>query len=189
MSGKIQKIAEEDAKRIQNLTRDAARSGAYLYPIKTLVSRSETSLVLRGREVKSGHDPMQRLGRMLTRPFAKFTPKALARYFMYLPLNFIPVVGTVLFVMLQGKRTGPFLHSRYFELKEMSRRQQEQFIEERRGAYTGFGVVATLLEMVPVVGIFFAFTNTVGAALWASDMEGQSTTAPGLRERAKLAEE
>ncbi|KAF2229536.1 hypothetical protein EV356DRAFT_455668 [Viridothelium virens] len=277
MSDKIQKIAEEDAKRIQTLTRDAARSGAYLYPIKgilyflrhrslwspllsnltptlslglgvtafmflvtyvpqmavmalfegplaaisaaglvlsesstltnigarawwvesalvdtfdgTLVSRSETALVTRGREVKPGHDPMQRLGKMLTRPFAKFTPKALVRYFMYLPLNFIPVVGTVLFVMLQGKRTGPFLHSRYFELKGMSRRQQEQFVEERRGAYTGFGVVATLLEMVPVVGIFFAFTNTVGAALWASDMEGRSTTAPGLRERAKMAEE
>ena len=152
------------------------------------MSREQTALVLRGREVKPGRDPMQRLGKMLTKPFAKFTPKALMRYFMYLPLNFIPVVGTVLFIGLQGKRTGPFLHSRYFELKGMSRNQREQFVEERRGAYTGFGVVATLLEMVPVVGIFFAFTNTVGAALWASDMEGRSTTTPELREQADLAE-
>ncbi|KAI9655729.1 MAG: hypothetical protein M1821_005164 [Bathelium mastoideum] len=155
----------------------------------TLVSRSQTALVLRGREVKPGHDPMQRLGKMLTRPFAKFTPTSIIRYFMYLPLNFIPIVGTILFIMLQGKRTGPSLHSRYFELKGMSRRQQEQFIEERRGAYTAFGVVATLLEMVPIVGVFFAFTNTVGAALWASDMEGPTTTAPGLREQAKMAQE
>jgi hypothetical protein len=29
--------------------------------------------------------------------------------------------------------------------------------------------------MVPFVGIFFAFTNTVGAALWAADIEGAKT--------------
>ena len=155
---------------------------------QTLMSRSQSALVLHGREVKPGHDPVQRLGKMLTKPFAKFTPKALIRYFMYLPLNLIPVVGTILFVGMQGKRTGPFLHARYFELKGMSQKQRAEYIEERRGAYTGFGIVATLLEMVPVVGLFFAFTNNVGAALWASDMEGQSTTAPGLREQAKKAE-
>jgi len=51
-----------------------------------------------------------------------------------------------------------------------------------------FGVPATLLEMLPVVGIFFAFTNTVGAALWAADLEQRGTTAPGLRDQAKKAE-
>ena len=40
-----------------------------------------------------------------------------------------------------------------------------------------FGVMATVLEFIPVVGIFFAFTNAVGAALWAADME--------LKERAE----
>ena len=52
-----------------------------------------------------------------------------------------------------------------------------------------FGVPAVLLEMVPIAGILFSFTNTVGAALWAADMEsrdasGQKTTAPGLRDQA-----
>lgn len=51
-----------------------------------------------------------------------------------------------------------------------------------------FGIPATLLEMVPVVGIFFAFTNTCGAALWAADLESTGTTAPGLKEQAKKAE-
>ena len=55
-----------------------------------------------------------------------------------------------------------------------------------------FGVPAVLLELVPLFGIFFAFTNTVGAALWAADMEqksaaGQDTTAPHLRNQAELA--
>ena len=44
-----------------------------------------------------------------------------------------------------------------------------------------------MLEMVPVAGILFAFTNTCGAALWAADMEQKSGTAPGLREQAKKA--
>lgn len=39
-----------------------------------------------------------------------------------------------------------------------------------------FGIAANLLELIPVVGIFFAFTNQVGAALWAADLEkGQET--------------
>jgi hypothetical protein len=58
---------------------------------------------------------------------------------------------------------------------------------------TSFGVPAVLLELVPIAGIFFSFTNTVGAALWAADMEqnrsptGESTTAPNLRNQAELA--
>lgn len=34
-----------------------------------------------------------------------------------------------------------------------------------------FGVVSFMLEMVPFVSLGFAFTNTVGAALWAADLE------------------
>jgi hypothetical protein len=60
-----------------------------------------------------------------------------------------------------------------------------------------FGIPAVLLELVPVVGIFFCFTNTVGAALWAADMEAGvhpsgsqgSTTAPKLRQQAQIARE
>lgn len=74
----------------------------------TLVSRDATALVSEGREVKSGGagaggDPMKRLGKILKSPFERFGPKAMLRYFMYLPLNFIPVVGTIAFVFLQGE--------------------------------------------------------------------------------------
>jgi hypothetical protein len=56
-----------------------------------------------------------------------------------------------------------------------------------------FGVPAVMLEMVPIAGILFSFTNTVGAALWAADMEtrstnNQKTTAPGLRDQAAEAQ-
>ena len=97
-----------------------------------------------------------------------------------------------MFVVLQGKRTGPGAHTRYFQLKEWNKNQREGHIQEYRPAYTGFGIAATLLEMVPVASIFFAFTNTVGAALWAADFEkgnvSREGTAPELREKAKKAE-
>lgn len=57
---------------------------------------------------------------------------------------------------------------------------------------SSFGVATVLLELVPIASILFAFTNTVGAALWAADMEkgnvtGQGT-APNLREQARRSE-
>jgi len=48
-----------------------------------------------------------------------------------------------------------------------------------------FGIVACLLELIPIAGIFFSFTNTVGASLWAADLEQSGTTAPVLRNQAE----
>ncbi|EOD51397.1 hypothetical protein GTA08_BOTSDO02182 [Neofusicoccum parvum] len=154
----------------------------------TLVSRGMTSIVSEGRQIKPGSDPINKLGKLLKKPFARFTPKAIIRYLIYLPLNFIPVVGTIMFVILQGRKAGPAAHARYFQLKGMNSRQKESFVDERKAAYTSFGVPAVLLELVPIAGLFFSFTNTVGAALWAADMEQSNTTAPNLREQAKKAE-
>jgi hypothetical protein len=33
------------------------------------------------------------------------------------------------------------------------------------------GIASFVLEMVPFASILFSFTNTVGAALWAADLE------------------
>ena len=58
--------------------------------------------------------------------------------------------------------------------------------------WCSFGVAAVLLELIPVASIFFAFTNTVGAALWAADLEkgevDDDGTSPSLREQVKKAE-
>ena len=55
-----------------------------------------------------------------------------------------------------------------------------------------FGVAAVLLELIPIASILFAFTNTVGAALWAADLEkgevSDDGTSPKLREQVKRAE-
>ena len=70
-----------------------------------------------------------------------------------------------------GRKQGPGFHARYFQLKGISGRQKETFIQNRRPEYLAFGSVAILLGLVPGANIFFAYTNTVGAALWALDIE------------------
>jgi len=143
-----------------------------------LVARNQTAVLAEGRQLNAGNfnDPIAKLGKLIKSPFEKFTPKALVRYVMYLPLNFIPVVGTVLFVLLQGRTRGNSVHTRYFQLKKWSNSQQEEWLKENTAPYTAFGTVATLLELIPFASILFSFTNTVGAALWAADIEGNNTT-------------
>jgi hypothetical protein len=79
-----------------------------------LVARRQTAVLAEGRQLKSGNfnDPIAKLGKLIKSPFEKFTPKALIRYVMYLPLNFIPVVGTVAFVLIQGRTRGESVHTR-----------------------------------------------------------------------------
>lgn len=106
----------------------------------TLIARDQESLVAQGRQVKprsSGKDAIARLGKVFSRPFSKFKPQTLLRSLIYLPLNLIPVVGTVLYVAIQGKRVGPVLHARYFQLKGWNSRERDEWVEKNRAAYTG----------------------------------------------------
>ncbi|TVY27964.1 Outer spore wall protein [Lachnellula hyalina] len=159
-----------------------------------LVAKKQTGVLSEGRQLKAGNfnDPIAKLGKLIKSPFEKFTPTALIRYVMYLPLNFIPVVGTVIFVLLQGKARGNAVHTRYFQLKNWSNSQREQWLKENTAPYTAFGTIATLLELIPIASILFAFTNTVGAALWAADIESNNTSmtemqSPKTRDESKKA--
>ncbi|KAI9650685.1 hypothetical protein NHQ30_000707 [Ciborinia camelliae] len=82
---------------------------------------------------------------------------------------------------------------KYFQLKGWSSAKKEAWLKEHSGAYTSFGTVATLLELVPIASILFSFTNTVGAALWAADIEGNDTnmtqiSSPRAQKEAQRAE-
>jgi hypothetical protein len=113
----------------------------------TLLARDQQALVSKERQMKGGSDYMARLGKITRKPFERFTPKAIIRYFLYLPLNLIPVVGTVLFVILQGRKFGPTAHARYFQLKQMNKHQKEQFIESRKAAYTRYVYASRLVRL------------------------------------------
>jgi len=36
-----------------------------------------------------------------------------------------------------------------------------------------YGMICVALNLIPLANVAFAFTNTVGAALWAADLEAQ----------------
>ncbi|RAH75546.1 uncharacterized protein BO66DRAFT_467232 [Aspergillus aculeatinus CBS 121060] len=149
----------------------------------TLLERGEDALVARERAVavppssssssSTSTSGAHRLGTRLKHPIEKLSPQMLLRSLLYLPLNFVPVVGTIAYIYVQGKRVGPVAHARYFQLKGWGRKEREGWVggDRRRGAYTAFGMAAFALEMIPFASIVMAFTNTVGAALWAADLE------------------
>ncbi|KAG8942012.1 hypothetical protein FRC03_003732 [Tulasnella sp. 419] len=138
-----------------------------------LFQQGMTQLVSQGREVQ-GEGSSKRLGKALSRPLNRFTKEGLVRYILSLPLNAIPIVGTIFFLFYNGKKSGPSQHERYFQLKKMSAEQKAQFVESRRGSYTAFGMASMVLNMVPGVSVLLAFATTVGAALWACDIEKKS---------------
>ena len=37
-----------------------------------------------------------------------------------------------------------------------------------------FGMTTLLFTFIPLIGLFFSFTNTVGAALWAAEIEARA---------------
>ncbi|KAF9988318.1 hypothetical protein BGZ75_009648 [Mortierella antarctica] len=90
-----------------------------------------------------------------------------------LPLNFVPVLGPMAFCYINGRARSPYVHRRYFDMKEMTQQERDEWITARKSQYTTFSVIAQGLELIPFVGILFGFTNTIGAALWAADLERQ----------------
>lgn len=91
-----------------------------------------------------------------------------------LPLNLIPLVGTVLWLFLNGRLYTWDSHSHYhYELKQRKFSAQRKFVREHWYGYHLFGMQAMALELIPIANVFFVFTNTVGAALWAADMEDE----------------
>ncbi|KAJ3168131.1 hypothetical protein HDU87_001212 [Geranomyces variabilis] len=86
-------------------------------------------------------------------------------------LQFIPVLGPLMYGWLEGERTGIASHVQLFKLKDMKPDERAQWVLARRDQYAQFGFTAAMLEAIPVVGAVTKYTNAVGAALWAADLE------------------
>jgi uncharacterized protein involved in cysteine biosynthesis len=86
-------------------------------------------------------------------------------------LNIIPVLGSAAYITVNGYWTGFGAHWYYFELKGLDFKEGLRFVQRNRSGYVGFGVVSTALESIPLLNSIFVFSNLVGAALWACDLE------------------
>jgi len=67
-------------------------------------------------------------------------------------------------------------------LKNYTQKQAHAFVERNKPKYIAFGIVAMLLQLIPGMSIFFVYTNTVGAALWAIELEKKGLAGPGGEE-------
>lgn len=117
---------------------------------------------------------------MLGRPtesavYSPFSFRQIAEFILFLPLNFIPVAGTPVFLILTGARAGPLHHWRYFKLRGLTKKERNAEIKSRRLKYTWFGSVALILQLVPVLSMFFLLSSAVGSALWVVKLEEQKS--------------
>jgi hypothetical protein len=130
------------------------------------------------------------LGRPITSVvYSPFSFRQILEFILFLPLNFIPYVGTPAFLIITGARAGPFAHWRYFKLRGLTRKERNAEIRLRRWKYTWyvdllsmgdyvlicgrFGTIALLLQLIPVLSMFFLLTTAAGSALWAVKLEEQ----------------
>lgn len=101
-----------------------------------LVQKGYSDLVAKGRQLKS-QGGTSSLGSSILKPItSKYSTEGLVRYLITLPLNAVPVVGTAFFLGFNGLKAGPGFHSRYFQLKGLSKEQRKETIQKRKGAYT-----------------------------------------------------
>ncbi|TGO13558.1 hypothetical protein BPAE_0730g00030 [Botrytis paeoniae] len=124
------------------------------------------------------HHDAQNEVKMLGKPttsavYSPFSFRQIAEFVIFLPLNFIPVIGTPAFLILTGARAGPLHHWRYFKLRDLTKKERKREINSRKWKYTWFGTVALLLQLVPVLSMFFLLTSAVGSALWVVKLEEQ----------------
>jgi hypothetical protein len=105
--------------------------------------------------------------------YSPFSFRQIAEFILFLPLNLIPIVGVPFFLLLTGARAGPLHHYRYFKLLDLNRKETNDQIHKRRWGYTWFGTVALVLQLVPVLSMFFLLTTACGSALWVAKLEEQ----------------
>ncbi|AOA60815.1 hypothetical protein PP7435_CHR1-1298 [Komagataella phaffii CBS 7435] len=140
-----------------------------------LTNEGLDEIVLRGklRRIVRPSFPVRVRKAIWTVPIQILFPIWLYRSLLIVGLNFIPVIGPILVVIIQAPSKGYKSHQRYFDLKGLDTRQINAVIRSKKGEYLGFGLVAGLLETIPFLSMFFIFSNMTGASLWAVSLENR----------------
>lgn len=138
-----------------------------------LLNEGLEPLVNRERVIyPDGETPVKRLGKPTTSAiYAPFSLRQIIEFVVLLPLNFVPVAGVPMFLVLTGYRAGPFHHWRYFQLMEFTKDKRKRFVRNRQLKYTAFGTVALILQLIPIFSMFFLLTSAAGSAIWAAEIE------------------
>eukprot|EP00011_Vannellida_sp_DIVA3-517-6-12_P009240 CAMPEP_0114616126 /NCGR_PEP_ID=MMETSP0168-20121206/6526_1 /TAXON_ID=95228 ORGANISM="Vannella sp., Strain DIVA3 517/6/12" /NCGR_SAMPLE_ID=MMETSP0168 /ASSEMBLY_ACC=CAM_ASM_000044 /LENGTH=391 /DNA_ID=CAMNT_0001827231 /DNA_START=125 /DNA_END=1297 /DNA_ORIENTATION=- len=101
---------------------------------------------------------------------------SLVLFVVTFPLNFIPVLGTLGFCMINGYFMAWRMQRKYMLRKGLNFKEQTHYVFRLRPAdFLAFGTVCMLLDLIPLIDILLVYTNIVASALWAVDMEKAGT--------------
>ncbi|KAJ9112357.1 hypothetical protein QFC19_000777 [Naganishia cerealis] len=101
----------------------------------------------------------------------------LIRHFILIPISpYLPIFNILFLSATRGLYTARSLHQPYFQAKGLTPLEIELWLEERKWGYReilplAFGMAASALESLPIVGLGFSVSNRIGAAMWAFDLE------------------
>ena len=140
-----------------------------------LINEGMEDLVASARLINpEGNTPVKKLGKpTMSAVYSPFSLRQIIEFIFFLPLNFVPVAGVPMFLIITGYRAGPLHHWRYFKLLGLNKKERKAVIKQRQLRYTWFGTVALLLQLVPVLSMLFLLTTAAGSALWAAKLEKQ----------------
>lgn len=138
-----------------------------------MVNEGHSELIATSRLIEpTGDNPVRQLGKpTASAVYSPFSLRQIIEFVLFLPLNFIPVAGTPMFLLITGYRAGPFHHWRYFKLLGLTKKERQQAISSRKLKYTWFGTVALLLQLIPVLSMLFLLTTAAGSAIWVTKIE------------------
>ncbi|KAM0550621.1 hypothetical protein ACHAPJ_008880 [Fusarium lateritium] len=165
----------------------------HLLPVVQITNNKQATLIKLGHKelvapqrilFQDAPNPVRMLGKPTTA--AIYTPWSIIQIvelIVFLPLNLVPVVGTPAFIIITGTRLGKLAHYRWFQIKGLSKLEQKQALKERAWEYVWFGTVAMILELIPVLSLFFLLTTTAGAAQWTAEIEDENRS-PSENEQA-----
>ena len=95
---------------------------------------------------------------------------------LLLPLNLLPVIGSVAYLvaqfLLSARTLGWDLLSHHFELHGLSLEAQQEWVGRHRALVFGLGAGATLLAMIPLAQVVFITTNVAGAGVLSAWLDG-----------------
>jgi len=100
-----------------------------------------------------------------------------------LPLNILPILGQVLYALINGHFYAWSLHQDYLTIHGFRNFREQHEIVKSNTWYQSFGPVALFAEIIPLFGVLFFFSNAAGAALFAAEQE------PALKFRERQTEQ
>lgn len=142
-----------------------------VFPVRQ-ISGSELNGLNTFMQAQAAKRDAERKSRRTLQGYVLHSASSAAMTAMSSPLASVVPFAPVLLSFTSGdKATIPFM-SQYLRMRGIKSYEEQMAVaDSHKLAYRQFGIAAALLSAVPVASWAFAFSNTVGAALWAADLE------------------